>query len=123
MSSIATAEAAAVRPRSLLLRYGEAYMIRGIAGRRPGGRSRIGHGDGQRYAVDTAAVEVDTNPGLNGSVVGQVHGGAWRGRSVKIPRGTLIGFRLQRALMMGVADRGVTRDGKHYHDYYKRDRE
>lgn len=78
--------------------------------------------DGQRYAVETAAVEVDTNPGLNGSVVGRVHGGAWHGRHVRIPRGTLIGFRLERPLVMGVADRGVMRDGHHYHDYYKRDR-
>jgi hypothetical protein len=76
--------------------------------------------NGQRYAVESAAVEVDTNPGLNGSVVGRVRGGAWRGRNVRIPRGTLVGFRLERALVMGVADRGVTRDGIHYHDYYKR---
>lgn len=79
--------------------------------------------NGQRYAVDSAAVQLDTNPGLNGSIVGPVRGGAWRGRSVKIPRGTLIGFSLQRALVMGVADRGVTRDGIHYHDYYRRDRQ
>jgi hypothetical protein len=26
-------------------------------------------------------------------------------------------FRLQRPLDMGVADRGIMRDGRHYHDY------
>jgi hypothetical protein len=30
-------------------------------------------------------------------------------------------FRVQRALEMGVPDRGSTRDGRHYHDYYDRD--
>jgi hypothetical protein len=77
--------------------------------------------NGQRYAVDTAAKEIDANPGVVGSIHGEVHGGAWRGREVRIPRGTVMGFRLERALNVGVADRGVTRDGNHYHDWYRRD--
>ena len=28
-------------------------------------------------------------------------------------------FRLERPLMMGVADRGIMRDGRHYHDFYR----
>jgi hypothetical protein len=32
-----------------------------------------------------------------------------------------MGFRLERALNLGVADRGVMRDGNHYHDWYRRD--
>lgn len=79
--------------------------------------------NGQRYAVDVAAKEVDTNPGLIGSIFGDVRGGEYRGRQVRIPRGTVMGFRLERALNMGIADRGVTRDGNHYHDWYKRDRQ
>jgi hypothetical protein len=31
-------------------------------------------------------------------------------------------FRLPRPLEMGVADRGIDRDGRHYHDYYNDDR-
>jgi hypothetical protein len=40
------------------------------------------------------------------------------GQNVRVPRGTEVGFRLQRPLDVGVADRGVMRDGQHYHDYY-----
>lgn len=79
--------------------------------------------NGQRYAVDTTALEVDTDQGLIGSVIGRVRGGEYRGRSIRIPRGTAMGFRLERALIMGVADRGNTRDGNHYHDWYGRERE
>jgi hypothetical protein len=77
----------------------------------------------QRYAVDTANVAIDTNPGLIGSIVGSVRGGTYRGRTVRIPRGTVIGFRLDRALNMDIADRGVMRDGNHYHDWYGRGRQ
>jgi hypothetical protein len=79
--------------------------------------------NGQRYAVDTATVGIDTDQGRIGSVVGRVRGGAYRGRSVRIPRGTVMGFRLERALTMDVADRGVMRDGQHYHDWYGRGRQ
>jgi hypothetical protein len=34
----------------------------------------------------------------------------------------VMGFRLDRPLDMGIADRGVNRDGLHYHDWYRRDR-
>jgi hypothetical protein len=79
--------------------------------------------EGQRYAVDTATLEVDNDQGLIGSVVGKVHGAEYRGRMIRIPRGTVMGFRLQRALNMGVVDRGNMRDGNHYHDWYGRGRQ
>jgi len=42
---------------------------------------------------------------------------------VRIPRDTLLSFRLDRPLIMGVADRGIDRDGYHYHDWYDRNRD
>ncbi len=38
-----------------------------------------------------------------------------RGKTVKIPAESLLTFRLERPLEMGVADKGVTRRGRHYH--------
>jgi hypothetical protein len=80
--------------------------------------------NGQRYAIRTDAnrVESDRDNSLVGSIVGAINGGEYRGRAVRIPRGTLLNFRIQRPLEMGVADRGVDRDGYHYHDWYRRDR-
>jgi len=40
------------------------------------------------------------------------------GNEVRIPRGTQLGFRLERPFDVGVNDRGVMRNGQHYHDYY-----
>jgi len=60
---------------------------------------------GARYAVSTDATCVNS-----------------AGRTVRIPRNTLLTFRLDRPLQMGVADRGGTRDG-HYFDWYDRDRQ
>ena len=78
---------------------------------------------GERYAISTSSTRVDSaNPGLVGAIVGAIQGGDYRGRSVRIPRNTLITFRIDRPLEMGVADRGVTREGHHYHDWYDRDR-
>jgi hypothetical protein len=77
---------------------------------------------GQRYAISTAAARVDSqNPGMVGAIVGAIQGGEVRGRTVRIPRNTLITFRVDRPLEMGVADRGVDREGHHYHDWYDRD--
>ena len=79
---------------------------------------------GERYAISTDATRVDSaDPGLVGAIVGAIQGGEYRGRTVRIPRNTLLSFRLNRPLQMGVADRGVTRDGRHYHDWYDRDRD
>jgi hypothetical protein len=81
--------------------------------------------NGQRYAIKTDAnrVESGTDNSLVGSIVGAINGGEARGRAVRIPRNTPLSFRLDRPLDIGVPDRGVTREGRHYHDYYDRDQD
>jgi hypothetical protein len=77
----------------------------------------------QRYAIKTDAkrIESQRDDSLIGGIVGAISGGEGRGRAVKVPRDSVVTFRVQRALEMGVPDRGSTRDGRHYHDYYDRD--
>ena len=41
-----------------------------------------------------------------------------RGRFVRVPRESLLTFRLEHPLEIGVADTGFMRDGRHYHDYH-----
>jgi len=79
--------------------------------------------NGQRYAIRTDANRVQSagDNSLVGAIVGAVSGGEVRGRAVRIPRNALLSFRIKRPLDIGVADRGVTREGHHYHDYYDRD--
>ncbi len=82
--------------------------------------------NGQRYAVRTDATRVESqrDDSIVGSILGAINGGEARGRAVRIPRDSVVTFRLERGLDMGVADRGYTRDGNHYHDdYYRRDRQ
>lgn len=81
--------------------------------------------NGQRYAIktDSNRVESQHDNSLVGSIVGAINGGQARGRAVRIPRDSVVTFRLDRPLDMGVADRGVTRDGRHYHDYYRDNRD
>jgi len=82
--------------------------------------------DGQRYAITSdpnRIVGTAGDEGIVGSIVGAIRRGEIRGRAVRVPRGTVMTFRLERALDMGVADRGVMRDGRHYHDYYGRGRQ
>lgn len=57
--------------------------------------------------------------GAGAGAVGQT---ATRGGSVRVPSETLITFRLDRALTVGRADDGFTRDGRHYHRYDNSDR-
>jgi hypothetical protein len=80
--------------------------------------------NGQRYAIKTDANHVESarDNSLVGAIVGAINGGQVRGRAVRIPRDTLLTFRLERPLDMGVSDRGVERDGRHYHDYDRNDR-
>jgi hypothetical protein len=75
--------------------------------------------NGQRYAIKTDAkrIESQRDDSLIGGIVGAISGGEGRGRAVKLPRDSVVTFRVQRALEMGVPDRGSTRDGRHYHDY------
>ena len=79
--------------------------------------------NGQRYAIKTDANRVQSagDNSLVGAIVGAVSGGEVRGRAVRIPRNALLSFRIERPLDIGVADRGVMREGHHYHDYYDRD--
>jgi hypothetical protein len=80
--------------------------------------------NGQRYALraEPNRVESRRDDGLVGAIVGAINGGTATGRAVRIPRDSVVTFRLQRPLDMGVVDRGVTRDGAHYHDWYRDDR-
>jgi len=74
---------------------------------------------GQRYGIQTEASRVQStrDNSLVGSIVGAINGGQVRGRAVRIPRNTLLTFRIERPLDIGVPDRGIDRDGRHYHDY------
>jgi hypothetical protein len=76
--------------------------------------------DGQRYAIKTEKTRQESarDNGLVGAIVGAIQGGEARGRAVRIPRDSVLTFRIRRPLVMGVADEGVDRDGRHYHDYY-----
>ena len=75
--------------------------------------------DGQRYAVkaDTKRAHSERDNSLVGAVFGAINGGQVQGRAVRVPRDTVITFRLLRPLNVGVPDRGIMRDGRHYHDY------
>jgi hypothetical protein len=76
--------------------------------------------NGSRYAIKTEAnrQQSQRDDSLVGSIVGAIQGGEARGRAVRIPRDSLLTFRLQRPLEMGVVDRGSDREGRHYHDWY-----
>ncbi len=75
--------------------------------------------NGQRYAIKTEANRQESrrDDSLVGSIVGAIQRGDARGHAVRIPRDSVLTFRIERPLDMGVADRGVMRDGRHYHDY------
>jgi hypothetical protein len=81
--------------------------------------------NGERYAIKTDAkrIESQRDDSLIGGIVGAITGGEGRGRAVRVPRDSVVTFRVQRALEMGVRDRGSTRDGRHYHDYDRDDRD
>jgi hypothetical protein len=74
----------------------------------------------ERYAIQVDRTRIDSDSGdLIGDIVGNITGGEARGRAVRLRPGTLLSFRLQRPLYVGVADLGVNRDGHHYHDWYR----
>ena len=76
--------------------------------------------NGQRYAVrsEPNRFEPRSNDNLIGQIVGAISGVQVRGPAVRVPRDTVLSFQLNRPLEMGVADRGVERNGYHYHDWY-----
>jgi hypothetical protein len=56
--------------------------------------------------------------GAGAGAVGQT---ATRGHDVRLPVESMISFRLDRGLNVTGADRGTTKDGHHYHGYYRDD--
>jgi hypothetical protein len=77
--------------------------------------------NGQRYGVRSEPKHIEArderrDDSLIGGIVGAITGGEGHGREVRIPRDTVVTFRLQRPLDLGVPDRGSDRDGQHYHD-------
>jgi len=78
----------------------------------------------QRYGIktDPKHVEARRDDNLIGGIVGAINGGETRGRAVRIPRDTVVTFRLQRPLELGVPDPGSMRDGQHYHPDQDRER-
>jgi hypothetical protein len=81
--------------------------------------------NGKRYAIktDPKRIESQREESLVGSIVGAISGGEGRGRAVRVPRDSVVTFRVQRPLDVGVPDRGSMRDGRHYHDYDRDDRD
>lgn len=63
--------------------------------------------NGQRYGIraDANRVESRRDDSLVGSIVGAVTGAQVRGRAVRIPRDTVMSFRLERPLEVGVPRR------------------
>ena len=78
--------------------------------------------NGQRFAIETDPnrQESEKDNSVVGNILGAIQGGQARGRAVRIPRDTVLTFRLARPMVVGVADRGEDRDGYHYHDWYGR---
>jgi hypothetical protein len=74
--------------------------------------------NGERYAVkaDASRIESKRDDSLVGAILGAIQGGQVRGRAVIVPRDSVLTFRIERPLTMGVSDRGYDRDGRHYHD-------
>jgi hypothetical protein len=75
--------------------------------------------NGLRYGIKTETKRVQSrmDDSLVGGIVGALTGAQARGQAIRIPRDTVVTFRLRRPLDMGIADRGVMRNGRHYHDY------
>jgi hypothetical protein len=73
--------------------------------------------NGERYAIkaEPDREESRRDNSLVGSIVGAIAGHGERGRAVRVPRDSVVTFRLERPLDVGVADRGYDRDGSHYH--------
>ena len=76
--------------------------------------------NGQRYGIQTDPNRVESrrDNSVVGSILGAISGGEVRGRAVRLPRSSLVTFRLEQPLIMVTADRGIDRGGYHYHDYY-----
>jgi len=75
--------------------------------------------EGNRYAIrsEPNRVESQRDDNVVGAIVGAISGAEVCGSVVRIPRDSVLTFRLQRPLDVGVEDRGVLREGYHYHPY------
>ena len=91
--------------------------------------SKQGVGANQRTAVYVGGGAVIGSSlgavigGGKGAAIGAATGAAagagtqivTQGKSLSVPKGALVTFKLDRALDVGVADTGLTRNGRHYH--------
>ncbi len=77
--------------------------------------------NGRRYGIRTDATHIESqrDNSLLGNIVGAISGGQVQGRSVRIPRDSVLSFRIQTPLNVDVPDRGIDRNGSHYHEYYR----
>lgn len=89
-----------------------------------GANSRTGRyvGGGAVIGAIIGAITGGKEGAAIGGAVGAGGGAAaqvlTRGKSVKVPTESLVTFRLQQPLVTGVADRGFSRNGYHYHSGY-----
>jgi hypothetical protein len=62
-----------------------------------------------------------------GAAAGAAAGGGTQvltsGRTVRVPPESLLTFRIERPLILGVVDRGFSRDGRHYHNHEDRNQD
>jgi hypothetical protein len=74
--------------------------------------------NGERYGVrtDPSRVEAERDQSIVGSILGAA-GVESHGQAVRVPLNTILTFRLEQPLEVGVPDRGFERDGWHYHYY------
>jgi hypothetical protein len=73
--------------------------------------------NGDRYAIrsEPNRIESQRDNSLVGAIVGAIDGGQARGRTVRVQRDSVVTFRMDRPLEIGVTDRGTDRNGVHYH--------
>ena len=99
---------------------------------------RIESGGGEGIGQNRRTAEHVGGGALLGTIIGAIAGGGkgaaigaaagaaagagvqviTRGKRVRVPAESLITFRIDRPMVMAVAERGVDRDGHHYHDQY-----
>lgn len=74
--------------------------------------------NGQRFGIrtDPKRIEARRDDSLVGNIIGAINGGQGHGSAVRVPRDSIVTFRLTQPLDVGVPDRGIMRDGRHYHD-------
>jgi hypothetical protein len=106
--------------------HGQRYAVSATPERIESGGGRLSSDEVVPFAGGGAIV---------GSIIGALAGGgkgaaigaaagaatglslAYQGRSVRVPAGSLLTFRLERSLDIGVPDEGFSQNGLHYHRY------